>query len=98
MTQLERELSKELQIQREVFEQKLREITREYKQNLEKVTNAYEKQMEKALSIINDQDQLLSRYEQELKNLKIELSDSSRERLRDLEIQLESLKSRLSRL
>ncbi len=74
MTELERRLSAELRVQQQVFEQKLKEITSDYKSNLKQIADAYTQQISAAQRIIDKQSRLLERYENELSNLGAKLS------------------------
>jgi len=95
MTELERELSRELRLQQRAFERKLKEITQDYQASLKQISEAYSEQMSEAKRIIERQSQLLSRYESVSGSVQVKLDT---EQVRSLEVQLSTLAKRLNDL
>ena len=104
MTELERELSKELQLQREAFERELEKISDAYARNLAAAESRMKRMQQ---SYENELKQIVALYEQKLKEIaekpvKVALDESSHsiliENFSKLQSELVALEERLEEL
>ena len=95
MTELERSFKKELELQRELFRQELRNVTRQYKAHLNKVAGEYHQIVTDQRAIIEQQSKTLSQYGQLSKEVRVSLDS---EPVRQLQNSHKSLLERLDAL
>ena len=91
MTQLERELKLELELQRELFNQELKSVTASYESNLDNISSRYQKIIEDQKIIIDQQSQTLTQYEQISSDLRVSLDREQLESLTALSERLDAL-------
>lgn len=91
MTQLERELKLELELQRELFNQELKSVTASYEKNLDNVSSQYQKIIEDQQNIIKQQSQTLTQYEQISTDLRVSLDQEQLQSLKQLNERLDAL-------
>ena len=84
MTQLERELKLELELQRELFNQELKSVTASYESNLDNISSRYQKIIEDQKSIIDQQSQTLQRYSNVTSDIKVSLDQEQLKSLTEL--------------
>lgn len=88
MTQLERELQLELQLQRELFSRELSSVTKQYETNLQKIERGYQQIINDQKIIIDQQSQTLERYSNVTQSMQISIDEE----------QLQALKSSHTKL
>jgi uracil DNA glycosylase len=84
MTQLERELKRELELQRELFSRELSSITKRYEDNLLRIGSGYQKMIDEQKSIIEKQNQIFIKYGEISKNLQISIDNQSLQSLKQM--------------
>jgi len=95
MTELERELSKELSMQRVEFKRQLKEIGETYKQALQSIKEDYFRRMSEATGLLHKQGRILEQLASASGEINVKLDS---EQVRSLEAQLNALNRRLDEL
>ena len=83
MTQLERELKKELELQRELFGRELSSVTKQYETNLQKIERGYRQIIEDQKRVIDQQSQTLERYSNVTKSMQISIDEEQLQALKN---------------
>lgn len=91
MTQLERELQRELQLQRDLFKSELESVTATYESNLKSISTQYQQIINDQKSIIDQQSETLQRYENVTSDIKVSLDQEQLNSLKQLNERLVAL-------
>ena len=95
MTELERELSATLEIQKQLFVQELEKITESQRKSWTTLRKSYEAKLNAQNEIIEKQAETLKKYEKLSESVQVKLDEQP---LNDLGKKLESLEERLTSL